>query len=72
MLAGAGRWPVKTLFAAMFLAGNMALAEKHPAGRAVNPTNAVRDTGTPFHPGAVRYYSEIGIWPDATAEGEAG
>jgi hypothetical protein len=37
--------------------------ERHPAGRAINPGNAARDTGTPFHPGAERYYREIGIWP---------
>lgn len=36
--------------------------EKHPAGRAINPQNVVRDTGTPFHDGAIRYYREAGIW----------
>jgi len=41
------------------------VVEKHPAGRAINPRIIVRDTGTPFHPGAVRYYREIGIWPEA-------
>ncbi|NQV34124.1 MAG: TAXI family TRAP transporter solute-binding subunit [Phycisphaeraceae bacterium] len=38
------------------------VVEKHPAGRAINPTNAIRDTGTAFHPGAIRYFKEIGIW----------
>ena len=37
---------------------------KHPAGRAIHAGNVGRDTGVEFHPGAVRYYREIGIWPE--------
>ena len=43
------------------------VVQKHAAGRAINAQNVVRDTGTEFHPGAVRYYREIGIWPEREA-----
>jgi len=43
--------------------GREAVTQRHPAGKAINPENVIRDTGTEFHPGAIRYYREIGIWP---------
>lgn len=38
------------------------VVQRHAAGNAINAKNVVRDTGTEFHLGAIRYYREIGIW----------
>jgi TRAP transporter TAXI family solute receptor len=37
------------------------LVSAHPLAREIVPQNVVKDTFLPFHPGAIRYYREIGI-----------
>lgn len=49
-------------FTKILYENRQAVVKGHPAGKAINAKNVIRDTGTPFHPGAIRYYKEIGIW----------
>lgn len=52
-------------FTKMMYQNRADIAAKHPAAKAINPKNAARDTGTPFHAGAIKFYKEEGIWPDS-------
>lgn len=41
------------------------VATRNRAAAAIKPETAARNTGVPYHPGAEKYFREIGIWPEA-------
>lgn len=43
------------------------VAQRHRAARGIQPETVARPNGTEFHPGAVRYFREIGVWPEAVS-----
>lgn len=47
------------------------IANQHKAANAINEKNAARNTGIPFHPGAIRFYQEIDIWPEEAAAADS-
>lgn len=43
------------------------IAERHRAARGITPETVGRENGTQFHPGAIRYFEEIGLMPATVA-----
>jgi TRAP transporter TAXI family solute receptor len=39
------------------------LVKGHPVFRGFNPNQMTEEIGVPWHPGAIKFYKEIGQWP---------
>jgi uncharacterized protein len=44
------------------------IAQRHRSAKDITPDNAARYNGTEFHPGAERYFREVGIWPQERSD----
>jgi TRAP-type uncharacterized transport system substrate-binding protein len=47
----------------MVHAGKDDLVKGHPVFRNFDPMRMTEEIGVPWHPGAIKYYQEIGQWP---------
>ena len=44
------------------------LMKGHPVFKDFDPQRMTEEIGVPWHPGAIKYYKEIGEWPPKAAE----
>ena len=52
-------------FARLVYENREKIAERHRAAGNIRPDTVAKENGTEYHLGAIRYFSELGIWPAA-------